>query len=294
MQQFNSLELIQRVAKLIYQSRQQSRIDENFNIETNYIRKQWFDNKSNILIIQFFLKLKERIDLCEEWTIVQTYTNKLQPLSILDQIKNLLKQSPLSQNTQCILDHKLIINEAKNIDWKDQKDVQRQEIDFEFLSIKLAYLTSINHLLQPDDGLQFFKRERFLSDEFQHEKNHQQNRRTSFHDLDVKINSNRNMLILNNFKSNTASTNGSSQKTPKQLLTIVNKKDDFEILSSVEDAEKIIEEDQNGDFELVIDDGPEQKMIVLEDDRIAILQQLRINKKRFSFQIKILLDVINK
>lgn len=34
------------------------------------------------------------------------------------------------------------------------------------------------------------------------------------------------------------------------MLTIINKKDDVEILSSAEDAQKIIDEDENGDYEI--------------------------------------------
>ena len=42
----------------------------------------------------------------------------------------------------------------------------------------------------------------------------------------------------------------SSKNKSFQLLTIINKKDDVEILSSAEDAQKIIDEDENGDYEI--------------------------------------------
>lgn len=56
---------------------------------------------------------------------------------------------------------------------------------------------------------------------------------------------------------NVASTSSKNQ-TSSKLLSIFNKKDDFEILSNVEDAQKIIDLDEDGDFEIemIIDERP--------------------------------------
>ncbi|CAD8077172.1 unnamed protein product [Paramecium primaurelia] len=257
----NCLDLSQQIVKQIFRSKYKSKVDTNFNIECNQIRKKWNNNGQNHIVIQFYLCKSRKQYLVEEWNIIciqQQISDHIQ-----DQFKKceqLASQTPLCLKQDNQIDHIIHLNENKRTDWIDPSLILTSQLQLSNkVTINVAYLSTLEIIEREiqestKDSLPF-RRDRFLSDDIQ-----QNNRLRRSTDIDGlrQYKKNKEILtkVMNRMNDSFSSTSSKNKST--QLLTIINKKDDIEILSSPEDAQKIIDEDENGDYEIqmIIDEEP--------------------------------------
>ncbi|CAD8192263.1 unnamed protein product [Paramecium pentaurelia] len=264
----NCLDIAQQIAKCILQKRYKHKVDMNFNLECNLIRKRWNSNGENNLAIQFYLKKQLKPYLVEEWNILcnlqQINENSQQ---FFEKCIELTQLTPLQQKQDNEIDHIIHLNENKSTDWIDPNLIATLQIQLSNkMTVNVAYLQNFDPIEQMEkesvNEFKSFRRDRFLSDDI-HTQNETQIRKTSFHDLDGLRKYKKNQAIITQaiHRKNDSLSSNSSKNKSTQLLTIINKKDDVEILSSAEDAQKIIDQDENGDYEIqmIIDEQPMDK-----------------------------------
>ncbi|CAD8083180.1 unnamed protein product [Paramecium sonneborni] len=257
----NCLDLSQQIVKQIFRSKYKSRVDANFNIECNQIRKKWNNNGQNHIVIQFYLCKSRKQYLVEEWNIIsiqQQINDNIQEQ--FQKCEQLASSTPLCQRQDNQIDNIIHLNENKRTDWIEPRLILTNQLQLSNkLTINVAYLSNLD-VIDRDieestkDSLAY-RRDRFLSDDIQ-----QNNRLRRSTDIDGVRQYKKNKEILSKVmnRMNDSFSSTSSKNKSTQLLTIINKKDDVEILSSPEDAQKIIDEDENGDYEIqmIIDEEP--------------------------------------